>query len=186
MWVSGREAAAILAPVLPSREMARRVLVAGLAVRPQRGAGALLYEEAAVRALLDWPVRGTAVPGFPRVLLVRLGATAPDQLEALTWAASALTRAELRMAVAETGRVPLVATTSGFVVRGADITAVHAISGGMALELSAPGSWFGAVERHRIPTPGGSRWMWWPPADATPRRRRPQETRWCGASHLPQ
>ena len=54
------------------------------------------------------------------------------------------------------GRIPFVATVSGFVVLGADIVG---LGPGSELSLAEPGSWFDPVSDGRLPTGPGRPWF---------------------------
>ena len=90
MLVTAREAARILAPLGLARETLRRVLACGLAGEGIRTTGALLYDDAAVRALRQRPVLGEwpptkeeaerpiPPPACDGVFVARVGPRKPD------------------------------------------------------------------------------------------------------------
>ena len=173
MLISSREAAQILAGAGLTREPARRLLLAGFAGEGLRTRGSLLYEEARVRSLLEWPVVGPVARGetCARGLFVArvrdTGPTLGGDLAQRQWQLSPWARLEMRRVVEAQGFLPLVATVSGFVASGADITAVWPGSSGSCrsstLDLGEPGAWFEQFRNRRLVTGPGSAWLLWRP-----------------------
>lgn len=185
MFVSGREAALILAEAGLSRGQARKVLAAGLAGPSIRTAGSLLYDESQVRALLARAVveRGELPdPCRATMFVARLGArrdaAAPDQrwqgadLSAqeaeqvdaarMYWDLSPWVEVMVRVAIQEHGFVPFVATVAGFVVLGGNGTRVSHVPGrGDVFTLAPPTSWFDTLRQARFPTGPGGPWLFW-------------------------
>ena len=183
MLISSREAAQILAATALTRDRARRLLLAGFAGEGIRTRGSLLYEDARVRALLDWPVvdpvalRDTCKQGLfvarLRDLRSEPGNAEPGNAEPNSlpggdlaqrqWQLSPWVRLEMRRVVEAQGFLPLVATVCGFVASGADITAVWpGASGsgqGSTLDLEEPGTWFEEFRNRRFVTGPGSAWL---------------------------
>ncbi|WP_109509290.1 hypothetical protein [Nocardioides speluncae] len=185
MFVSGREAALILAEAGLSRGQARKVLAAGLAGPSLSTAGSLLYDEARVRALLARAVveRGD-LPDLCRAtmfvarLRARRDIAAPDQrwqgadLSApeaeqvdaarMYWDLSPWVEMMIRVAIQEHGFVPFVATVAGFVALGGNATRVSYVEGrGDAFTLEPPTSWFHPLRQARVPTGPGGPWLFW-------------------------
>lgn len=185
MFVSGREAALVLAEAGLSRGQTRKVLAAGLAGPSLRTAGSLLYDEARVRALLACPVlerdelpdpcRATM---FVARLRPRCEVGAPDQCwqgadlsapEAeqcdaarMYWDLSPWVEVMVRVAIQEHGFVPFVATVAGFVVLGGNATWIsHVPSRGDVFTLEPPTSWFDPLRQARFPTGPGGPWLFW-------------------------
>lgn len=185
MLISSREAAQILSATGLTRDRARRVLLAGFAGEGLRTRGSLLYEDARVRALLEWPVvdprvlRDTCRQGVFVARLRDLGSepsTPPSaDLRLRQWQLSPWARLEMRRVVETQGFLPLVATVCGFVAVGANITAVwpgrssspEGSSGqGSTLDLDEPGEWFEQFRNRRLVTGPGSAWLLWRPRQA--------------------
>jgi len=184
MLVSGREAAAILAGIGLDRESARRALLAGVAGEAQRTRGALLYDEAAVKRLLVDPVDpdDLGMDCWDGMFVGRVGPrrAAPDEhrqwrgadLTApvgeqrdgvrMYWQIAPLTNLCIARMVGKRGFVPFVATVSGFVVLGGDITGLTGGPHGVALTLAEPSEWFDPLRGGRFVTPAGGPWAWWP------------------------
>ncbi len=199
MLISTNEAAALLADGGPSRQRTRQLLETGIAGAPVRAAGAVLYAEERVRKLCDWPTvdEDVVATACPRGLIVaRLG---PHRRLDLTDSP-----AEQRRSISDQwhapraprlltfGRsvlgisTPFVATVSGYVVLGAEVTAMEPDGrGGCRLHLAEPGEWYDALRGHRwLPGRGGpAMLLWgWPTrrAAASPVRRLPLSA--CSAS----
>jgi hypothetical protein len=179
MLISTNEAVALLADHGLSRERARLLLETGIAGAPVRTSGAVLYDEARVRELCGWPtVDEDAVAGAcPRGLIIgRLG---PHRRLDLTEGPAAqrrsirdgwrppraprlLTFGRSRLGIS----TPFVATVSGYVVLGAEVTAMEPDGrGDCRLHLVEPGEWYDALRGRRwFPGRGGpAMWLWgWP------------------------
>ena len=170
MWISGREAAAVLSATLPTREHARLVLRAGLAGEPIRSRAALLYDEAAVRALAERaPVTAAELEAFPTGLFVaRLSRDTRVDVRA-DWAETAaalavqpkmptLTAALLGVRMQVWG-LPWVATLCGYVAFCAEARGFLAAEpGSMRFELHEPGEWASALEGRLLATRPGRPW----------------------------
>jgi hypothetical protein len=173
VWVSGRQAAALLSDVLPVREHARLVLRAGLAGAPVRASNALLYDDARVRALAGLaPVTEAEVAStFPAGLFVaRLTReTRVDVNE--PWSAAAerlavqprmpgLTAAIAAVRLRQPGGLPWVATVCGFVVLCAQATAMREDrSAGMRFDLAPPQPSTALLQGRRLSTRPGRPWL---------------------------
>jgi hypothetical protein len=195
--ISSREAAQILSATGLTRDRARRVLLAGFAGEGLRTRGSLLYEDARVRALLEWPVvdyrvlRDTCTQGVFVARLRDLGSDPNNpprtdlqlRLQQRQWQLSPWARLEMRQVVETQGFLPLVATVCGFVACGANITAVwpgRSASGagrgqGSTLDLDQPGEWFEEFRNRRLVTGPGSAWLLWRPRLAAARNSALQE-----------
>jgi len=141
--ISAREAAQILAATGLTRDRTRWLLQAGFAGEGMRTRGSLLYDEARVRALLEWPaVDPSALDGACRsgifvarvmdlrVMDLRVMELGPDPIADRTWQLSPYARLQIRLAIETQGYLPFVATVCGFVASGANITAVWPGSSG--------------------------------------------------------
>lgn len=193
MLISSREAAQILSATGVTRDRARRVLLAGFAGEGLRTRGSLLYEDARVRALLDWPVvdcrvlRDTCKQGVFVARLRDLGSDPNNppggDLQLRQWQLSPWARLEMRQVVETQGFLPLVATVCGFVASGANITAVwpgRSSSGagrvqGSTLDLGQPGAWLEEFRNRRLVTGPGRAWLLWRPRLAAARNSALQE-----------
>lgn len=188
-WVSMREAAGILGPTGIDRETTRRLLAAGLAGEGVRLKHSVLYRRDRVEALAarpeiphggqpGWPHPGPTESLLPEIchagtFVVRLPTRAPVdpgswmQTCAGPWQISAYGRVRLQVMVETRGLVPLLATLGGFVVMGADITAVKpCLSARGAIftrvELAEPGEWFDQCQGLRFRPHRGQPWWMWP------------------------
>jgi len=178
--ISARGSAALLAGIGLSREQARRVLASGLAGHAVRTAGALLYEERAVRDLIGWPVteERRVDEACPTGMFVgRLGRSRPIDVTApweeraniagRAWHLSVWTvvLVQARMIGGTGGWFPFVGTVGGFVAVGGDIVGLEPDRSHhernerrekrVRLVLAQPGPWFAAFEGHRHPTGPG-------------------------------
>lgn len=181
MWVSGREAMRILAPVVSGDAQAKAVLRSGLAgaqVVTDRGA---LYDEDRVlalarRALVDRAALATACPDGLYIARLARSVTvdAGRGWDELTGELGGmprmpgLTAALLGVRVSVSGRLPWVTTLCGFVVVGAEISGFRDVTtdarAGTAFVLERPGDWFSLLEGRRLPsTVGGRPWHLWTP-----------------------
>ena len=163
MFLSGRQAADVLAGAGLCRRQARRGLAAGLAGDPVVTRGAHLFSEARVRELLDRPhVTPEELDSVGTSLLflarrqVDVRAPLPDQLTVLAvgWDIGLTLSVLIRARARQEGWVPLVATVGGFVASGADILDLRACSPSGSrrnLVLREPGSWFDAFRGKRLP-----------------------------------
>jgi len=170
MLISAREAAGILAEEAGlSREPARKALQAGLAGAPQRARGSLLYDEERVRALA---ARASTTAGRAcrdhrptcrrGTFVARLS---PDGDISQGWYVSPWVRVRMMHWLKTTGYVPMVATVSGFVVSGADISGVHPTSTPQGerttFATAPPGAWFAEFDGRRFKTGPGGPWLLW-------------------------
>jgi hypothetical protein len=173
MVISARESSRILARSGISRQQSRRVLLAGLAGPALRTGPVLLYDEARVRDLGDWPAVEhhallQACPGG--VFVVRL---APGEEPDPAWAWEQ--RAEAWSSqpylgfpawlqgcalVGVHGRLACVVTVCGFPVLLADLVSFTAGDDDhVVLGLEKPGPWASLLEHRRLPTGPGPRWL---------------------------
>lgn len=183
MLISTTEAAERLADHGLSRERTRLLLETGVAGPPVRSSGAVQYDEARVAALRHWPTveEGQLEDACPRGLMVarlaphrRLDLTdapaeqrrsisddwhVPRAPRLLTFGRSALGQ-----------RTPLVATVSGYVLLGAEVTAMEPDGRSRCrLLLDEPGEWYDALRGRRwFPGRGGPALLLW----GWPSRRR--------------
>lgn len=170
MLLSVRESAGLLAAAGLSFEQSRALLRTGVAGPGLRVGTSLGYDADAIAALALRPeVETAALRGeTPNGLFVaRLGRDVAIDLED-PWAEVAdrlgdqpampeLTRALLAARISAYRRLPWVATTSGFVVFGADATGVGAVPqvGSTRFVLEPPGPWWRALEGRRLSTRRG-------------------------------
>lgn len=146
-----------------SRGMGRRVLATGVAGDPVRAAGTHWFDADRVADLLARPpvdLAGLAAPADAAFLLLRAGAhTRPD--EGVTVSnAGLVAAAEIHIWLARLGVLPVVVTTCGFVVSGAEATgAVRLGPTRIRLDLRPAGAWFTSFERRRIHTTAGNHWQ---------------------------
>ena len=171
MLISAREAAQILAATGLTRDRTRWLLQAGFAGDGMRTRGSLLYDEARVRALLEWPtVDPTALDGACRsgIFVARVMELESDPIADRTWQLSPYARMLIRLAIESQGYLPFVATVCGFVASGANITAVWPGSSGSTFDLAEPGQWFEPFNNSRFVTGPGGPWLLWRPRPATP------------------
>jgi hypothetical protein len=186
MLISGRQAAELLAEIGLGPEPARRALLAGVAGPAQRTRGALLYDEAAVRRLLVEPVDQTRVDErcWDGMFVARVGprkeaadenrswqgadltASIDEQRDGVRmyWRIAPLTRLCIARMVEVRGYVPFVATVSGLVVVGGDMTGLQLArcGRGVMLTLEEPSEWFEPFRGRRFLTRPGGPWSWWP------------------------
>jgi hypothetical protein len=165
--VSGRQATAMLASTGLARRHALRTLGAGLAGSAIQMAGAMLYDRAAVEALVDKPCltlpdldelcpQGVFVSR--RLVDVRRNTTAQHAQLAGHWRLNPLCAVWLTLQ-AERGRpLPFIAAVTGFVVLGAEIVGTDGDSAGTRLVLGPPGDWFHALADHRLVLGRGGEW----------------------------
>lgn len=135
------------------RDATERVLRAGLAGEPAVRGRTHLYDRATVEALAARPVvdEQTDLPkACAAGLLVARIDPRKDMASAPRLAAGRA--AVLSMMLATHGRVPVVTTVAGFVLRGADLTDAG---------LVAPGEWFEAFRERRVRTGPGEPWLLW-------------------------
>lgn len=188
VMISAREAAfALEIHAGLSRERARRVLGCGLAGHPERLVSRLLYDGARVHALANRPLVTEAdiddacpdgVLWVRRTIDVTEPVARQREVVARDWDFSAPTRVALLVRIARAGgRFPVVATVSGFVTHGADLTdvVVRGTEDGYVydLQLEDPGPWFDRLRDRRVPSAPGRAWSirgWQPYA----RRRLPR------------
>jgi hypothetical protein len=189
MEITAREAARRLeARHRLSRDLARRVLAAGLAGSGRRTTGALLFEEAAVAALLDRPMCERWLLDQWRPLILRLGrgrafqvADGWEQQAATTRSGWYLTgRVHQALRTRPSGRHPVVATLGGFLVFGADLVGTRLDDGpftptrsrphpSSTLDLEPPMYWWGDFEGSWLPINNGPTWTLWGAPTSTPR-----------------
>jgi hypothetical protein len=149
MLISARQAAIELAAVGVPRRHARRLIACGAAGPVIRTKGALLVDDQRVAALA---AREQARPDDP-AQLARLGER---------WTFSIYTAVWIRSRIERHGFLPIVATVSGFVLGGGDITAVTVLKPSADLHdltVEPPSSWFDRVKDTRVDTPPGRPWM---------------------------
>lgn len=176
MYVSGREAAAILAEAGLTRERSRRLLHAGFAGEGLRTRGALLYDEALVYALLERPVVdmgrfSASCPDGAFVLRawrgIRVGAPLEAQVAELRmrWWLSPWARLHMRIAMELRGHFPFLVTVSGFVAVGADLVGLRLERGPERIEtrlvVKGPGGWYDDLRGCRLDTGAGGPWVLW-------------------------
>jgi hypothetical protein len=172
MYISARQARALLIREGVSAWSAQRVLASGLAGEPVRLAStnssrsSVLYEEDRVTELVQrpsmhWPELDQHCPAGYFVSRRSFPATAPraDQLAALSggWSGVCMwTWIVMSIQIDSCGYLPFVATVGGLVVLGADIVKARGLS---ELVLAPPGPWFDAVAGHWLPTGPGRPWV---------------------------
>jgi hypothetical protein len=179
MWITGRAAARELWGLVGSDEQARVLLRSGVCGPGLRTGGVVLYEKDRVLEVADRPFvdlgrlaatcpHGLYVGRLARSLEVDTGlpweqlSAQVREFPAIPW----LTHGLLMVRASVTGRLPWVATLSGFVVHGADLIGVTDRDDGIPeFVLEPPGPWFEHLERRWFPTsPGGRSWrVWYPP-----------------------
>ena len=169
MLISAREAAKELAGVGVPRRHARRLIACGAAGPATRTAGSLLLDDRRVAELAARPhlteddLAATCPWGvFIARREVRAFGTGEEAWRELgrDWRFSPWTMVWLRSRIDRHGFVPLVATVSGFVLGGAEITGVSQARAGLfGLELHSPGAWFDGVRDTRVDTPPGRPWV---------------------------
>jgi hypothetical protein len=167
--VTRREACALLREHGVGSDAAKRALAGGLAGRPMRVGGHLLFDRTAVQELAARRVvERVDVPGrSPRGLFlarrdVPVHATRDERLDAVArgWEAMSLWHlVSLRIDITVLGPLPLVATTGGFVTLGADVVDVVPLpSDGRHLVLAEPGPWYAGFEGRRVRGGPGRPW----------------------------
>jgi hypothetical protein len=184
--ISAREAAQLLRRAGVNRDRARRLLAAGFAGPGVRTAASVLFEHDLVRELCAWPHVDHArlVADCPEgIYVARVSAGHPldvgtswhtrvTSLELVPDGLSAITAVFLITRIQDQGPVPWVATVSGFVAFGADLTGFRGHEDGRPrFVLHRPGTWFESVSRRRFETGPGrpwSIWGWEPYARVTP------------------
>lgn len=163
--MSQREAARLLAAAGIGRSRANRVLRCGLAGEPITVPGALLYEselveELAAREHVDEEELGSVCPDG--ILVVRrdvnVGKSRAHQLAAISCGFPMAWWKALLFAdrIERTGPVPLVATTCGFVVLGAEVVGIE----DDPAPLDNPGPWFQVLHERRLRTGSGRPWTY--------------------------
>ena len=178
MMVSERAAAGILGAVGLTREQARVLLRTGVAGTGERVATARLYDESRVRDVAGRPPvdgyrlreacpAGVFVARLSRDRALDVTARWEDQVRAvapqpvLPPMAAAVVGVRWRMAG---GRLPWVATVSGFVVLGGEATGWRSSEEGRSeVELAPPGSWYEDVGGHWFAFGRGRHWCLWDP-----------------------
>lgn len=178
-WLTGRGASRRLMGVVGSDEQARLLLRTGAAGPGEPTTGGVLYDEQRVEDLAARPRVAPAElsRGCPQGLYIcrvsrRLAIDVTDP-----WAVTAerlsrkppmptMAGALLSVRVGITGRLPWVATVSGFVVFGADLTGFEELPGGdeQRFRLEPPGPWFAGLEGRWLRNGRGGRpWHLWDP-----------------------
>ena len=164
--ISTREAAKELAVVGVPRRQVRRLIACGAAGPVTRTAGALLVDDRRVADLASRPRLSEAdlTEACPwGVFIARREVRGSQDREVLgqDWPFSIWTMARLRAWIDRYGFVPLVATVSGFVLDGGQITGVTPQVGAelFDLALDPPGPWFDRLQGTRIDSPPGRPWM---------------------------
>jgi hypothetical protein len=176
--VSGREATRMLRPVARGDAQSRVLLRAGLAGDGVDSSAGTLYDEEAVRSVVDRPVvRDSDLLSWdlPGVYVARLSRTTPLRVSE-PWRGraravsavppmSAWSLSLIGVQVSVWGRLPWVATLGGFVVVCADLVGLTPDEEcGNRFQLEPPGPWHAAVEGRRWPTGRGGRpWYVWSP-----------------------
>jgi len=170
--ITGRQAAALLSDSLPTREHGRLVLRAGFAGEPERTTAALLYDEAAVRALAVRPPvssdevaaacpQGLYVARLPRKCAVDVRAPWSEtaSIVAVQPAMPTLTTALLAVRVSMPGGLPWVATLCGYVVLAAQAQGLrNSAEGTLVFDLVETGEWARAFTGRRLATRPGRPW----------------------------
>jgi hypothetical protein len=173
--------------VVGSDEQVRILLRSGAAGRGVPTTGGVLYDEQSVRELVSRPTvdrdelattcpHGLYVARLPRDLCVDVTgswertAARLSRVPAMPAMTAALLQVRLRMSGR---RLPWVATVSGFVVLGADLTGIIEASGvdgpEQRFRLEPPGKWFAGLERRWFPTGRGGRpWHIWEAGPSVP------------------
>ena len=165
MLISAREAARELAAVGVPRRHVRRLIACGAAGPVTRTAGAVLVDGQRVADLAARPrlSEDDVTDACPwGVFIARREVRDPQDREELgrDWRFSIWTMVRLRTWIDRHGFVPLVATVSGFVLGGGEITAVTQVRAELfSLAVDPPGAWFERLEGTRIDSPPGRPWM---------------------------
>jgi len=188
MMITTREAARrITAHHLLSDYQARRVLAAGLAGPGLRTRGAVLYDEAAVEALIRRPRCDETVLDRWRPFIARLGrrrafdvaASWSEQVAQVAggWYVPMLSDAYMRLfRPAGVDHQPFVAVIGGWVVLGAEITgsafedrpaASNRARPDRTFSLVPPGAWFEELRETWLPIDNGATWTLWGAPTAT-------------------
>ncbi len=186
MLITTNRAAEILRDAGLTRDRARRLLATGVAGSGLRTSGALLYDEERVWALGDrrFVTERAVAAACPHGLLVgRLGADSTvsvtddpvDRRRAVSgpWRPKQGWRMLIRSRCRAGITIPFVATVSGYVVLGADVTGLRSDGAAAShLQLAEPGGWYDDVLRERR-WPGGRggppllMWGWRPMANTS-------------------
>src|SRR3954469_21313467 len=166
MLISSRAAAAVLADRVSSFEQARHLLRTGVAGPGERVGGSTVYDEGRVLELAARPLvaerglcelcpNGGFVARIGRDRGVDVSGTWKERAvdvarqRALPRMSDAVLGVRLQLAA---GRLPWVATVSGFVVFGGEATTWRRTSdGAVEFVLEPPGGWFTAVEGRWFP-----------------------------------
>ena len=162
--ISTRQAATLLAGAGLSRSQSRRLLATGIAGRPLRTTSTHLYDAHRIRTLVAWPsVDGFSLPApSDRALLEVRGAVEDCEATGLLSLChlGVGARVQLRAAVSRYGCVPVVITSSSFVVATYEATEVFSEPDGDGLLRVRPaGPWAEAFREHRLYSPAGNQWM---------------------------
>lgn len=182
--LSQREAAWVLdAHHDLSRPRVTRLLATGIVGAPIRAGGALLYNESRVRRLAVRPLlsrRDVEARGLRRVIVLRravdLLADRATQEAQLTdgWNLNFLDCLGMKWKIEAAGPIPVVASVSGFVILGAELTGFTRSSMApgkrVRLVVREPGSWFDPLRETRLDLVPGSTFSFWDAAqpDAVP------------------
>jgi len=173
MLITTNEAAEVLAAGGVRRESARRLLNAGFAGHGVRTRSAVLYDDAAVRALLDWPWLHPDELGSPcelGVLVVRAGEGVhlieqhadPLVTASRPWRMSGLTRVLIRAGIDRNGFYPLAVTLSGFVARVGEVVSLGVGRRGCTeLSVRGAGVWSDRLRGARLDVGTGGPWTLW-------------------------
>jgi hypothetical protein len=164
-WLSQREAVLVLYEAAGvTKRQAMRLLASGLAGPVLRLPGVHLFEAARVAELVgrEMVQDSTLDQLCPHGLFVARREVDPgvphdQQRAALSdgWGYSPWTALWVNVRIERHGPYPLLATTAGYVVAGADIEKAYL---GGRLGLTAPGPWFAALAGRRVPTGPGRTW----------------------------
>lgn len=191
MLITTSEAGRRLAEVGVRRESARRLLKAGFAGRGLRVGSAVLYDDAVVEALLEWPwlhPDELQPPCELGMLVVRAGrgvdlhdhSRDPFAQVAQPFIMSGLTRALIRAGMARHGFYPAVITVSGYVGWVGEVTGLGVIAGRRTeVRMRAAGSWQDRLQGHRLNVRNGGPWTIW---TTLPRRRALEDGAYADAS----
>lgn len=168
----------MLAPLGTPRTSVRRALAAGVAGKPVRTRGALLYDHGLVAALLQPPLHESDLPspldGGTFVARLRIGEPDTVRFDEVgadaSWRASVSggwnmawqTRFVLHLRADKGIPMPFLATCGGFVMVGAVILGARAcdpLGARTHLELGPAGSWYAGLHHRLLRTPPGKPWI---------------------------
>ena len=163
-----------------ARGMGRRVLASGLAGEPVRSAGTTWYDAHRITELAGW--RAADLTSLPppcddALLVLRGRPDATPRDWSLLSNAGLVAAAEMSIVLRRLGVLPVVVTTCGYVVGGAEVTAVRReTKATLRLELRPSGDWFSAFHRCVLHTSAGNHWQL-----RYPRISRPGSSGWLGS-----